>query len=123
MNNEIFTTETVSNAEAQRAERTADKTGSVTGGSRFSFTATSAFILAIAACGATTWHWLVTRLRLNPLEQVLTLRLEQFGENNQRALTASKPEAERSIEATARISLLEQKLAESRNQQEALQTL
>lgn len=123
MSNENTTTETVSDAEAQKAERTADKTGGVSGSSRFSFAATSAFILAIAAVGATTWHWLDTRHRFNHLEQVLTLRLEQFGENNQRALTVSKLADERSIEASARISLLEQKLAESRNQQEALQTL
>lgn len=123
MSNDNSTTETVSDVEAPGAERTVDKTGSVSGSSRFSFTATSAFILAIAAVGAITWHWLDTRHRFNQLEQVLTLRLEQFGENNQRSLTVSKLADERSIEASARISLLEQKLAESRNQQEALQTL
>ncbi len=98
-----------------------DNAGS--GRPRTSFTASSAFILVIVALCAIAWHWLDTRDRFTQLEQVLTLRLEQFGQNNQQSLAVSKLADERSIEASARISLLEQKLAESRNQQEALQTL
>ncbi|MDP2248204.1 MAG: heme biosynthesis operon protein HemX, partial [Nitrosomonadales bacterium] len=85
--------------------------------SRPSFVASSALILVIVALGAFAWHWLETRERFTQIEQVLTLRLEQFSQNNQQSLAVSRLADERSIEASARISLLEQKLAESRNQQ------
>lgn len=84
---------------------------------------TSALILALIALIALSWHWLNTRYRFTQLEQTLTMRLEQYNLNNQQSLTVSKLADERSIEASARIAILEQKLAESRNQQEALQTL
>lgn len=85
--------------------------------------ATSALMLALIALIVLSWHWLNTRQRFTQLEQVLTMRLEQYNLNNQQALTVSKLADERSIEASARIAMLEQKLDESRNQQEALQTL
>ena len=84
---------------------------------------TSALILALIALIALSWQWLNTRHRFTQLEQALTMRLEQYNLNNQQSLTVSKLADERSIEASARIAILEQKLAESRNQQEALQTL
>jgi uroporphyrin-III C-methyltransferase len=87
------------------------------------FMLSAGFILALLAMAAIAWHWWETRERFSQLEQVLTLRLEQFGQNNQQSLAVSKLADERSIEASARIALLEQKLAESRNQQEALQIL
>ncbi|CAG0976500.1 uroporphyrin-III C-methyltransferase [Methylophilaceae bacterium] len=90
---------------------------------RLSFIAISALILVILVICFSAWQWLNTRYRFTQLEQVLTLRLEQYGMNNQQTLTVSKLADERSVEASARIALLEQKLAESRNQQEALQTL
>jgi uroporphyrin-3 C-methyltransferase len=72
---------------------------------------------------ALSWHWLNTRHRFNQLEQALTMRLEQYNLSNQQSITVSKLADERSVEASARIAMLEQRLAESRNQQEALQTL
>lgn len=87
------------------------------------FVAYLALFLVFAVIGVIAWQWLNTRYRFTQLEQVLTLRLEQYGLNNQQTLTVSKLADERSVEASARIALLEQKLAESRNQQEALQTL
>lgn len=91
--------------------------------SRLGLLASTALVLALAALMIMAWNWLQTRERFVQLEQVLTMRLEQFGQSNQQSLTVSKLAEERSMEAAARISLLEQKLAESRNQQEALQTL
>lgn len=87
------------------------------------FLGSTAFILALLAMAAVAWQWLDSRDRFTQLEQVLTMRLEQFGQNNQQSLAVSKLADERSVEASARIALLEQRLAESRNQQEALQTL
>lgn len=91
--------------------------------SRSSFAASSALVLAIIALLVLSWHWLNTRHRFTQLEQVLTMRLEQYNLTNQQSLTVSKLADERSVEASARIAMLEQMLAESRNQQEALQTL
>jgi uroporphyrin-3 C-methyltransferase len=101
----------------------ADATNSAGDSMRSGFLGSTAFILAVLALVAVAWQWLDSRERFTQLEQVLTLRLEQFGQNNQQSLAVSKLADERSIEASARIALLEQKLAESRNQQEALQTL
>lgn len=100
-----------------------DNTNSAGGNVLSGFLVSTAFVLAMLAMAAVAWHWLDSRDRLSQMEQVLTLRLEQFGQNNQQSLAVSKLADERSIESSARIALLEQKLDESRNQQEALQTL
>lgn len=82
-----------------------------------------ALLLALAAIAFISWQALHTRQRLNGLEQSLTQRLEQFNGSNQQSLAFAKNADERSTEATSRIIRLEQQLAESRDQQEALQTL
>lgn len=125
MSNEKISAEIMSNTATSDAGSAVDSENANAGlaSSRPSFTATSAFILVVLALCAIAWQWLDTRERFTQLEQVLTLRLEQFSQNNQQSLAVSKLADERSIEASARISQLEQKLAESRNQQEALQTL
>jgi uroporphyrin-3 C-methyltransferase len=88
-----------------------------------SFFATTALALALIALGIVSWQWLNTRHRFIDIEQALTKRLEQYSANNQQSLAISKQADEHSTEAAARTELLEQKLAESRDQQEALQTL
>ena len=85
--------------------------------------ATTALVLVILALCIMAWQWLNTRHRFTELEQTLSQRLEQFASNNQQSLALARRADERSVEATARTALLEQKLAESRDQQEALQTL
>lgn len=85
--------------------------------------AIAALVLVFIALSTLAWQWLNTRQRFTQLEQVLTQRLEQYGADNQRSLALSKNADERSAETLARITLLEQKLAESRDQQETLQTL
>lgn len=85
--------------------------------------AITALVLVLIALCTLAWQWLNTRQRFTQLEQTLTQRLEQYSADNQRSLALSKNADERSTEASARTTLLEQKLAESRDQQEALQTL
>lgn len=85
--------------------------------------AVTALVLVLIALCTLAWQWLNTRQRFTQLEQTLTQRLEQFSADNQRSLALSKNADERSTEVSVRTTLLEQKLAESRNQQEALQTL
>ncbi|MCB5191022.1 uroporphyrinogen-III C-methyltransferase [Methylobacillus arboreus] len=92
-------------------------------GRKPSFLAWLALILAAGAIAFISWQWLNTRYRFNALEQTLTQRLEQFNGTNQQSLALAKNADERSSEAANRIIRLEQQLAESRDQQEALQTL
>jgi len=82
-----------------------------------------ALALALVALVATAWQWLDQRKRSNSLENTLTQRLSQFDERNRETLTRSKLAEQGTTEAGAKIALLEQKLEESRTQQEALQTL
>jgi len=85
--------------------------------------AVTALVLVLIALCTLAWQWLNTRQRFTQLEQTLTQRLEQYSTSNQQNLALSKNADERSAEAFARTMLLEQKLAESHDQQEALQTL
>lgn len=87
------------------------------------FFATAALVLVLIALGTLAGQWFSTRHRFKQLEQTLTQRLEQFDASNQQSLALAKNADARSTEAAARTEILEQKLAESRDQQEALQTL
>lgn len=80
------------------------------------------FVIAIALF-TLTWQWLNTRHRFNDIEKSLSIKLEQFESINQQSLELAKKAEERSAQANARTIVLEQRLAESRDQQEALQTL
>lgn len=88
-----------------------------------SFFATAALALVLVALFALAWQWFNTRRHFIALEQTLTQRLTEYNSSNQRMLTLSKLATERSVEAIARVTLLEQKLAESSDQQEALQII
>lgn len=88
-----------------------------------SMLATSAMILVIFALILLTWQWLSTRHRFNEIEQSLSVKLETYQTLNQQSLAMAKRAEERSAQANKRTVILEQKLAESRDQQEALQTL
>lgn len=79
--------------------------------------------LLVIALFMLAWQWLNTRHKFNEIEQSLGHKLEQFQAQNQQSLTLAKQAEERSTQANARTVILEQKLAESRDQQEALQTL
>jgi uroporphyrin-3 C-methyltransferase len=88
-----------------------------------SFFAKTALVLVLFTLCLVTWLWLGTRYRFSELEQTLTQRLEQYDGRNHESSALAKHAEENTVQFSARIALLEQKLAESRNQQEALQTL
>lgn len=79
--------------------------------------------LVIIAILTLAWQWLNTRHRFNEIEKSLSIKLETYQALNQQSLALAKQAEERSTQANARTVILEQKLAESRDQQEALQTL
>ncbi|HEY8117954.1 MAG TPA: uroporphyrinogen-III C-methyltransferase [Methylophilaceae bacterium] len=85
--------------------------------------ASTALVLVLVALCILVWQWLNTHQRFTQLEQTLTQRLEQYSANNQQSLALAKNADDRTAETSAHVALLEQKLAESQNQQEALQTL
>lgn len=80
-------------------------------------------VIALLALGVTLWQWRDQHQRANQLEQTLSQRLGQFDARNQASEILAKRAEEGVAEAAAKISLLNQKLEESRGQQEALQTL
>ena len=83
----------------------------------------AALAMALIALLIVAWQWIQTRHSVKQLEKALTERLEDFNGVNQQSLALAKNADDRSSSAIARASLLEQKLAESMDQQEALQTL
>lgn len=88
-----------------------------------SFFAKTALVLVLFALCLVAWLWLSTRYRFSGLEQTLTQRLEQYDGRNHESSALAKRAEENTVQFSARLASLEQKLAESRNQQEALQTL
>lgn len=80
-------------------------------------------VLLLLVLGILLWQYLNTRQRFNALEQTLTQRLEQYSTSNQESMALAKRAEERSTEIAAKTELLEQKLAESHDEQESLQTL
>jgi uroporphyrin-3 C-methyltransferase len=90
---------------------------------RPSMLATGTLLLVIIAMLTLAWQWLNTRHRFNEVERSLSHKLETYQALNQQSLALAKQAEERSTQANARTVLLEQKLAESRDQQEVLQTL
>ncbi len=80
-------------------------------------------LLVIGALVSLGWQWLNTRHRFNEIEQTLSQKLEQYQAINKQSMELAKLAQERSVQANMRTIVLEQKLAESRDQQEALQTL
>lgn len=85
--------------------------------------AKTALILVLLALFTLAWQWLNTRHRFNEVEKSLSQKLDEYNALNQQSLALAKQAEERSTQANARTVLLEQKLAESRDQQEVLQTL
>ena len=85
--------------------------------------AVGTMVLVIIAILTLAWQWLNTRHRFNEIEKSLSIKLEAYQALNQQSLALAKQAEERSTQANARTVILEQKLAESRDQQEALQTL
>lgn len=98
--------------------------GSAGAGSRTAFNfLVFVIVLLLIVLGILFWQWMSTRQRFNELEQVLTQRLEQFAVNNQQSGALARQAERQSAEAVAKTEQLEQQLAQSRNQQENLETL
>lgn len=85
--------------------------------------ANTALILVVVALLTLAWQWLNTRQRFNEIEKSLSQKLEIYQNLNQQSLALAKQAEERSSQANARTIILEQKLEESRDQQDVLQTL
>lgn len=85
--------------------------------------AKTALVLVVLTLFSLAWQWLNTRQRFNEVEKSLSQKLDEYQAINQQSLTLAKQAEERSTQANARTVLLEEKLAESRDQQDVLQTL
>lgn len=85
--------------------------------------AKTALFLVLLALFTLAWQWLNTQHRFNEVEKSLSRKLETYQALNQQSLALAKQAEERSTQANARTVILEQKLNESRDQQEVLQTL
>lgn len=85
--------------------------------------ANTALILVVIALLTLAWQWLNTRHRFNEIEKSLSQKLETYQALNQQSILLAKQAEERSTQANARTVILEQKLEESRDQQDVLQTL
>jgi uroporphyrin-3 C-methyltransferase len=92
-------------------------------GGGISFLTSAALVIAVLALLGTVWQSISSRHGYTKLERGLTERLEKFDAANQQSLALAKNSDERSIESSARTSILEEKLGESLDQQESLQTL
>lgn len=82
-----------------------------------------ALLLAAAALAISTWQWLDNRHTSSALEATLSERLSQFDERGRESQVLSKHAEDLATQASAQAALLNQKLEDSRAQQEALQTL
>ncbi|HSH55094.1 MAG TPA: uroporphyrinogen-III C-methyltransferase [Methylotenera sp.] len=85
--------------------------------------AKTTLVLVLLALFTLAWQWLNTRHRFNEVEKSLSQKLDEYNALNQQSLALARQAEERSTQANARTVLLEQKLNESRDQQEVLQTL
>lgn len=83
----------------------------------------AALILALIALVLLAWQWLDYRQHFSALELSLTQRLSEFDTRNRESQLLAKKAEETSAQSAVRLALLEQKLAESQSQQDALQTL
>lgn len=82
-----------------------------------------ALAIALLAIALLAWQWLDSSQRFTAIELSLSQRLTEFdGRNRESQLLAKKAE-ESSTQSTARLTVIEQKLAESQSQQDALQAL
>lgn len=95
----------------------------LTQNSKLSMMSIATTVIIIIALFTLAWQWLNTRHKFNEIEHSLSRKLDQYQAINQQSLALAKQAEERSSQANARTIVLEQKLAESRDQQEALQTL
>jgi len=82
-----------------------------------------ALTVAIVAMLLFIWLWLDARQYKATLELQLSQKLGEFDTKNRESALLAKKAEEATTQANARMLVLEQKLADSQSQQEALQTL
>ncbi|PKO52856.1 MAG: heme biosynthesis operon protein HemX [Betaproteobacteria bacterium HGW-Betaproteobacteria-20] len=83
----------------------------------------AALILVVIALLMLAWQWLNTQQKFNEIEKSLSQKLKTYQALNQQSLALAKQAEERSTQADARTVMLQQKVEESRDQQDVLQTL
>jgi uroporphyrin-3 C-methyltransferase len=84
---------------------------------------TVALAVALVAIVLLAWQWLDSRKTIATLEVTLSQRLGDFDTRNRESQLLAKKAEESVTQSNAHVALIEQKLAESQNQQEALQML
>ncbi len=82
-----------------------------------------ALAVALIAIVLLAWQWLDSRKTAVTIEASLSQRLAEFDTRVRESQLLAKRAEESATQTTARLALAEQKLTESQNQQEALQTL
>lgn len=82
--------------------------------------ALAAALLALALVG---WQWFDSARQLDALQQVVGKRLGEFDNRNKESAVAAAQAHEDTKQALVKVGLLEQKLAESQNQQVALEAM
>lgn len=80
----------------------------------------AAALLALLVSG---WQWFQTRQNMQEMQAALSLRISEFQSISQRSLALAQNADARSSDMAARAAVLDQKLAASLDQQEALQAL
>lgn len=83
----------------------------------------AALVVAVLAMVLLAWLWLDSRQYKAALELQISQKLGEFDTKNRESALLAKKAEESTTQANARMAVLEQKLAESQSQQEALQTL
>ncbi len=84
---------------------------------------TLALAVALIAIILLAWQWLDSRKTIATLEVTLSQKLGEFDTRNRESQLLAKKAEESVTQSNAHVALIEQKLAESQNQQEALQIL
>lgn len=83
----------------------------------------AALVVAVLAIALLAWLWLDSRQYKATLELQISQKLGEFDTKNRESALLAKSAEESTRQANARMAVLEQKLAESLSQQDALQTL
>lgn len=87
------------------------------------FIAKVALVLTLLTFLLLVWFWLSSQQHFQSIEKSLSKKLEQSQSVNQQSLALAKQADERSAKTQAQTVVIAEKLAQSRDQQEVLQTL
>lgn len=82
-----------------------------------------AILLSITCIGLIAWAFIASNQHFSEIEKSLSNKLDDFHDVNEQAFALAKQADARSAQTQAQTILIQEKLAESRDQQEVLQTL